>query len=126
MSQNAEGKNFFVLIFKSVILSVLITLLSVIVFAFIVKRAGLTTTVIKSVNQFIKTVSVFVGCFFVIKGRLGVVKGAVSGALYALIIALLFFLFSKTSYPTFSLAIEVAFCLIIGAISGVVAVNKKN
>ncbi len=124
--QNSKSGGFLSATLKSVVLAVLITLASVLVFSLVVKNASLGTNAIKSVNQFIKVVSVFVGCFFMINGRLGFVKGAVSGLVYSVVVYLVFALISGSSPFTTQLLIDCVFTCIVGSLSGVVAVNRRT
>lgn len=112
--------------FRGSLFSVICTLIGVLIFAGIISATALDVAVIKPVNQFIKTLSVFLGCFFTIKDRNGFVKGIVIGVLYGLVVNLLFSLVgAKLSFglPFF---IDLLFCLVIGLISGVISISVKK
>ena len=64
MSETAKEKSFLAQLVKGTLLGVIVTLVSVLIFAGIIKIATLNYTVIKSVNQFVKVIAVFIGCFF--------------------------------------------------------------
>ena len=119
-------KGFFSTIIKGALCSVIITLFSVLIFALIVKFALLNSGVIKAVNQFIKILSVFLGCAFSVRGKMGLIRGALIGVISTIITYLLFSLFAGTVSFGISFVIDLIFGLIIGAVSGVISVNVKK
>ncbi len=119
-------KGIFSGVLRGVLYAVIITLISVLIFAFIVKFALLGSGVIKAVNQFIKIISIFLGCSLSIRGNLGLVKGALVGAFTTIITYLLFSLFSGSVTFNGSFILDIVFTAIIGGISGILAVNMKK
>lgn len=118
------SQNFFISILKAVVLSLLISLTTLLLFAIIVKTAYLGSNAIKSVNQFIKIISIFIGCFFTISGNLGIVKGLICGAVYSLCIYSIFAIIGWSQiFAGFYL--DCIFTAIVGGISGIIAVNRK-
>lgn len=118
-------KLFFASIIKAVTIAVVAALTGILVFAFIIKIATLPSAAVKAVNQFIKAISVFCGCFFALKESNGLARGATVGVLFTVIIYLIFTLISGE----FSIAefwADAAFGLIVGAISGILSVNVKG
>ncbi len=119
-------KGFFSGIIKGALFSVIITLFSVLVFAFIVKFTLLGSGVIKAVNQFIKIISILLGSIFFIRGKMGLIKGLMLGALTAIITYLLFSLFSGGLSFNGNFFIDLIFTSIIGGVSGILVVNMKS
>jgi len=113
-------------IIKGVLTSIIITLVGILIFAFIVKFALLDQSVIKSVNQFIKILSIFLGCVTAIRGSFGAIKGGIIGVTWALLTYLLFALFGQDVSLGLGLVLDIAFGLIVGMISGVISVNVKK
>lgn len=111
---------------KATIFSVITTLVGVLIFALILRFTTLSTSVVKPVNQFIKILSIFLGCFYCVYGNKGILKGLAVGIFFSLCINLLFALFSGDNIAIGSLALETLFCAIIGVICGVITVNLKN
>ncbi len=111
---------------KGVGISVIAMLIGVLVFALIIKIASLSPSVIKPVNQFIKAIALFLGCFFSISGSKGYLKGAVSGLISVIIIYLIFALIGGENLFGLNFLIDLAFGLIVGAISGIISVNIKK
>ena len=75
---------------KGVSTAIITSLLGIIIFGFIAKGAMLGSAVIGAVNQFIKIISVFLGCMFSAGEGKGLIKGLLIGGLYTVIIYLLF------------------------------------
>jgi len=113
-------------IIKGANLSLIVSLISILIFGFIVKEACLNDSVIKCVNQFIKIVSIFLGCSFFLKGEKGLIKGAMIGLLFFILTSLIFALFSGGLAIDLSLILDLLFCTIIGAICGIISVNVNK
>ena len=107
------------------VFSAIVTLLLILVFAVIVKYANLSSVAIKTVNQFIKGISVFIGCFFSLKTDRGLVKGVLVGTIYLVFIYVLFAITGGFSFGI-GLLFDALICLIIGGVSGIFAVNFKR
>lgn len=124
--ENINDEKLYKTVLKSAGLGVILTLLIIAVFALIIKVAYLNTTVIKVVNQFIKVLSVFLGCFFNIRQDKGLLKGVLSGILYALSINLIFAIISTDFSFSLSKILDVLLMGIVGGISGILSVNCKR
>ena len=125
--QSADGKKGLIGgVLKGCLASVIITLVSILIFAGVVKMANLNSSVIKAVNQFIKILSVFLACFFTVKGKGGLIKGGLIGCVSAIIVYLIFSLMGGGLAFDGLFVIDVIFQLIVGAISGIVTVNVKK
>ncbi len=126
MSRENIKEKFFPSVIKAVILSLVITLSAILIFALILKFSNLTNTAVKIVNQFIKVVAIFIGCFFSLRGDKGLIKGAVSGALFAFLAYLLLGLICGNMPFNVGILLEILFGTAIGAISGILTVNVRN
>jgi putative membrane protein (TIGR04086 family) len=113
-------------VIEGIFLTVIVTLISVLIFAFIAKTALLGKGVITAVNQFIKIISIFVGCLFSIKGSGGIIKGGIIGLISCGLTYLLFLLFSSSVSFGLSFILDLVFYLIVGAISGIITVNVRG
>lgn len=121
-----ELKNFFSNVLKGVLLSVLTMLCGILLFAVVVKLCLLSSFVIKGVNQFLKAISLFIGCFFCVRGKFGLVKGSSIGLLFALTVYLLFALLGGKSVSFIAVLLDVVFGIIVGSIFGIMGVNRKT
>lgn len=113
-------------IIKGVLSALIVTLIGIFIFAFIAKVACLSQNVIKSVNQFIKILSIFLGCNFSVKEKGGLLKGLLIGLIYMTLSYLLFALFGAEIDFGLKLIIDLIFGIIVGGISGVITVNVKK
>lgn len=95
-------------------------------FALILKWTYLSAAVITPVNQVIKVIALFLGCFFGLNGEMGIVKGLIVGFLSTLLFKFVFsFLAGNFSFDLFFL-LELLFGTIVGAICGVLSVNLRR
>ena len=122
-----QNANFLSIVLKGVAVTLIVNLIGILIFGVIVKIGTLNNGVIKAVNQFIKVLSVFLGCYFCIKGELGFLKGLIIGVLSTFLIYLIFGIISGSKVFSVSLLLDIIFLGVIGLISGAVVVNlKKN
>ncbi len=117
------GKEGLMQILKSICISLLIILASILVFALINKFTAFNNRVIITVNQLIKSLSIFLGCFFGIKCSGGIVKGLIVGLLVVLLSFLIFGLMTNDFSISLSFLLDLLLGIVVGGISGIVAVN---
>ena len=126
MVEGEKENKFLPVIIKGTGLSVILTLIFVLVFAFIIQAFSLTQTTVKIVNQFIKVLAIFLSSFICIRGNLGLIKGAIVGLNSIIITTLIFSLIGSNISFTLSFIIDIVFGLIIGSLSGIITVNIKK
>ncbi|MBQ7373540.1 MAG: TIGR04086 family membrane protein [Clostridia bacterium] len=115
-------KDFSFQIFKGIVTAVLVTLVGVLLFAFILSFVDLSGAVIKPVNQFIKLSAVFLGCFFNVKEDGAIVKGGLIGLLSTVFCFLLFCLIAGAFSSWLGFFIDLLFGTAMGSLSGVITV----
>lgn len=125
MRENNEI-GFFGGVIRGALVTVITALIGVLVFAFIAKTAYLNDSVMRVVNQFIKVLSIFLGCMISPYKRLGIIKGVAIGVFGSLIIHLLFSLLLGQTISAVSFIVDLIFALVVGAISGVISVNLRG
>lgn len=126
MAVKLNKKDFFE-IFKGVIFSLIISVLTVIVFAIIVKFANLSSKTVEIVNIALKIISILVGTLLAVEsGRQGLFKGGIIGLLFVLVSYLVFSLINGSFSVNPLTAFDVIFCLVAGLLSGVFAVNVRK
>lgn len=125
MEKSSDSGRFFPQLIKGILTGVIVTIVGILIFAVIVNLTGLSQSVIKGVNQFIKIISVFIGCLFSFSGEKGLIKGAITGLTVTVITYLIFLLFGAASFGT-CFFIDLALLTVVGAISGIIAVNVKK
>ena len=106
--------------------TVLICLLSVLLFAFVVKIAALDGDIIAPVNRIIQSVAVFLGCVVGIKGEHGLLKGLSGGILSAVLTYVLFSWMGGAFVFTWIQPVEWLLYALAGGISGIIAVNIRK
>lgn len=121
-----ETKKFISSVIRATLLALIISLVGILVFAVLVKWTAPTETLIKTVNQFIKVLAVFIGCFLSVKGNGGLVKGALAGAISTLLIYAVFALMSGSPLFSAEMLIDLLLTSVVGGISGIVAVNLRG
>lgn len=115
-------------VLKGTLISLAVSLVGILIFAFIIKYVAVPTSTIKPVNQVIKGVSLLVGTYISLRktDKMGLITGLLIGLFYTILAFLVFsildgnFEFSKT------LVNDLLFGGIIGAICGVIAVNLRR
>lgn len=124
--QEKVKNHFFSSIAKGSFLSVICSLVAIIIFAFVLKFTFLSTGVIKTVNQFVKVISIFIGCFVFIRGKMGLIKGVLVGGFSTVITYLIFSLMNRATAFDISFYIDLLFGVLVGAICGIISVNVKK
>ena len=124
--ENSVVKSFFMQVLKAVIISLSILLVGILLFSIVVKFALLNDGVIKAVNQFIKILAIFLGAFFSVKEGKGLLKGLTIGFTFSVISNLIFSIMGKEMFFSLSLLIDLGFNMLIGVISGIIAVNIRK
>ncbi len=121
----AENKGVTLCAVKTAGLAVLLSLIAILIFAGIVYVSSISQSTIKVVNQFIKVVVVALAGLIKINGKSGLIKGAISGFIYCILLHLIFFLIGEGSFDG-SFWLDIVFTSVVGAIVGVIAVNLKD
>lgn len=114
-------------VLKGSLISVSVSLVLILIFALLIKFLNIPDKFIQPVNQAIKIISIFVGCYFALKNspKKGFVTGALIGVIYTILAYLIFSLLGNTFTITVTIFVDILFSLIIGSICGVFLVNKK-
>ena len=116
------------LVAKGALIALCISLILVLVFAFLLKFTNLPDSIIYPINQVIKGVSVFIGVFVSLRKskELGLVSGLLIGFVYTFIAFLAFSILGRNFSFDLTLLTDVVFGAIIGAICGIICVNIKK
>ena len=115
-------------VLKGSLFAVAISLIAILLFAFIIKLTSISDAFIDPVNAAIKGISILMGCFYAFKNSTsgGLIKGVLIGVVY---IIMSFFIFSilngQLSFGK-TFINDLLFGAIIGAICGVIAINLKK
>lgn len=115
-------------VLKGVLFALCISLVAILLFAFLLRFTNISENLISPVNQVIKGISIFLGVLFGMKKvkENGILNGLLIGFLFTVFAFLVFslldgqFVFDKT------LLNDIIFGSIIGAICGIICVNLKK
>ena len=113
-------------IVKAVVLSVLFCVGAVLLLSLLLMFLDVSDTVLTVICQCVKALSVLFGCFFALRGRMGWLKGLVSGIFTAAITYLLFTLLGGDYHASWLILLDLLFGAAAGILSGIVAVNVKS
>ena len=115
-------------ILKGSLIALCVSLVLILVFAFILKFTNVSDSIIMPVNQVIKGVSVFLGVFLGLKKskELGLVCGLLIGFIYTIAAFLVISILSGSFNFAITLLTDIVFGAIIGASCGIICVNIKK
>lgn len=126
--KNNEKNNILLNGLKGSMLSVCVSLVLILIFAFVIKLTSMSDTLIKPINQIIKVVSIFFGTLFIVKkvNQKGLITGAIVGLLYSILAFVVFSILNGGFSFDITLLIDILFGAISGAICGIICVNMKK
>ena len=111
---------------RAVLISLIFSCVSILIFALVLYLFSIPNEAVKPVNCLIKVLSVFIGCFFSIKGDKGLIKGLIYGGIITVVCYLFFALLSGVFSLGVSFLWELLLGLTVGAVAGIIAVNLKK
>ena len=122
-----QNKSAVLEVIKTVIVAVIISLVAILLTAFLIKLFNISTTAIPIINQVIKGVSVLVACLICIRTPSnGWIKGIVSGLLYIILAFVIFSLLSGKFEFGLNILNDVVIGAVSGMISGIIAVSIRK
>ncbi len=126
--KNNEKSNILLNGLKGSMLSVCVSLVLILIFAFVIKLTCMSDTLIKPINQVIKVVSILIGTMFIVKKvkEKGLLLGCVVGLLYSILAFVVFSILNGGFSFDWTLLIDILFGVVTGAICGVICVNAKK
>ncbi len=118
-------KSNFLNILKSTLVAVLISVGLILVFAVALKFVDFSDVIIKIINQIIKIISIFFGCFVMLKKdkSKGLIKGLILGVMYSVIAFIVFSLLNSSFSFGLSNILDLLFSAVFGSICGVFCAN---
>ena len=129
-SRNLELKKgtLIISVLKSSLIAVSVSLIGILVFAFLLKFTNISDNFISPINQVIKGISIFLGVFlgFRKQKNMGLVGGLLVGFLYTIIAFVSFSLLNGSFVFDRTLLNDTIFGSIIGAICVIICVNLKK
>lgn len=120
--------DFWTAVIKGSLWAVSISLIAILLFAILIRFTNIPDSFIKPINQVIKVFSILIGVILgaKINPSKGLKMGFFTGVLYSILAYLIFSLLSMSFSFDMTNIIDLIFAGLIGAISGVFAVNISN
>ena len=113
-------------VIKGTLLSLAFSLLSAVIFAVVLRTANVGEQWIYPVNQVLKALSILIGVLVFVRGEKGWLKGGVVGLLFTALSYLAFSAIGGDFSLGWLIVLEVVLALLIGAVSGSLAVNLRR
>ena len=129
LKSEKQSSSAWLAIAKGVVCGLCVSLVGILLFAFILRFSSISDKVIAPVNEVIKGVSIFFGVFVGLRKykKMGLLNGILIGFLFTVVAFLVFSLLDGTFSFDRTLLNDIVFGRIIGAICGIICVNlKKN
>ncbi len=126
---NAEDKvSFFVQVLKGALMALSVCLIAILIFAFVLRFVAVSDSLIKPINQVIKTISILIGTFYGLKKSkdMGLISGLVIGLMFTIISFIAFSALDGSFEFGISLINDCLFGSIIGGVCGIIAVNLRK
>lgn len=124
---NIKNSNSLVIILKSIVISILLTLALLIIFAFLLTYTNISENTMPTTIILVTSISVLIGSQ-IATGKIkknGIVNGIFVGALYIFMLYILSSIVTKNfSLSKYSI-IMIATSIAIGGVGGIIGVNKK-
>ena len=121
--EETNKKGFLRQTIKGTATAIVISLVLVLLFAFILDVTGLSEKAIKPINQVIKLLAVTGGCLFAVRGEKGFLKGGIIGLASIALSQLIFGLIAGGIGSPIGIIVDIVCGLILGVIAGAISVN---
>lgn len=123
-----KDRSILLAIIKGSLIALCISLVGILIFAFILKFASVSDKAIRPINQIIKGVSVLIGVFVAMRkvDKMGLVGGLLIGLVYTILAFVVFSILDGNFEFNLTLLNDLLFGGIMGAICGIIAVNVKK
>jgi len=128
-SVSLKNNNSLFTILKGALNALIVSLVGILIFAFIIKLTSISDGLIKPINQVIKIISILFGCIMAFKKSTDktISKGLLIGALYTILAFVLFSALNGKFEISISLLLDILFGGAIGLISSIICnIFKKR
>jgi len=128
-SVSLKNNNSIITVIKGAMNALIVSLISILIFAFIIKLTSISDSLIKPINQVIKVISILFGCFFAFKKGTDktILKGLLIGILYTIVAFILFSTLNGKFDFNITILLDMLFAGAIGIISAIISnIFKKR
>ena len=125
----SSGKNnIFLTILKGSLIALSISLIGILLFAFVLRFIPISDNLIMPINQVIKGLSVLIGTILALRkvNEMGLVSGLLIGLVYTAVAFVTFSILDGNFDFSLTILNDLLFGGIVGAICGIIAVNLKR
>lgn len=125
----SSGKNnIFLTILKGSLIALSISLIGILIFAFVLRFIPISDNLIMPINQVIKGLSVLIGTILALRkvNEMGLVSGLLIGLVYTAVAFVTFSILDGNFDFSLTILNDLLFGGIVGAICGIIAVNLKR
>ncbi|MBO5885036.1 MAG: TIGR04086 family membrane protein [Clostridia bacterium] len=124
----SEQVSFVGAILKGSLMALSVCLIFILIFAFVLRFVAIDDSLIRPINQIIKTLSILIGTFFGLKksSGMGLISGLVIGVMFTIIAFVSFSILDGGFEFGVTLINDCMFGAVIGGISGIIAVNLRK
>lgn len=128
VNKSEKQVSFMSAILKGSLMALSVCLILILIFAFALRFIAIDDSLIRPINQVIKTVSILVGTFYGLKkcNGMGLISGLVIGVLFTIIAFIAFSVLDGCFEFGVALINDCMFGSVIGGISGIIAVNLRK
>ena len=123
-----KDRSILLAIIKGSLIALCISLVGILIFAFILKFASISDKAIRPINQIIKGVSVLIGVFVAMRkvDKMGLVGGLLIGLVYTILAFVVFSILDGNFEFNLTLLNDLLFGGIMGAICVIIVGNVKR
>ena len=123
-----ETVSFFLTTLKGALYALSVCLIGILIFAFILRFVSISDSLIRPINQVIKTISILLGTFVALKKSkdMGLISGLVIGLMFTITAFLAFSILDGHFDFGITLINDCLFGAIVGGICGIIAVNLRK
>ena len=111
---------------RATLVALAVSLVGAFLFAIFLRVTNASDKIILPVNETIKFVAIFLGVFFCVREERGLLKGGLTGLFVTMLSYLAFSALGGDFSLSWLAVLELLFGVLVGALSGVFAVNVKR
>ena len=125
---NTPKSNIILQLIKGTFWALSFALLSILIFAFVIKYTSISSNAILPINQIIKALSIMVGCFVFGKKikQKGWLWGAIIGVLFTLLAFVVFSILDGSFTFDLNLLTDIIFGGIMGIFAGIICISLRK
>jgi len=127
MEEENVKENIFLLMFKGVVISIVLTLIAILILSIILAFTSVSENVVTSAVIFLSSFSILLGAYVIAKkvNNRGIVYGSMVGLIYMMLLYLISSILNSDYSLNFNSIIMIALGVVGGAVGGILGINLK-